>query len=407
MTPYSPTRTVTAVVQKGAWNGEAWEAAHMTPYSPTRTITAVVKKGEWDSEAWKAVNINSGSKTVSVGVKLTEDNTNTTGFNLWDWWKNTFVKNTKFEIDTLVNLVQNGWTSVEGYVDNNFGGGNGGGGQTAGGGGGRYDVNIGLRRYDGWGDDSWTTVSGWVSQFSGDAIVEQVVGLVSSGWNYVVDWVNGRVGGNATTGVELTNKGTNWSKGIVNFITGGLGYVSLAIQFATTTGNVVTSIASALKKALGIKAAGGVFSNGVWSNIPQYAGGTTNAHGSLFLAGEAGPEIVGHVGGRTEILNKSQLAAAMYSAVHSAMAGVTLDADFRGYGAGHTDEGEYETMYQVMYEAFTAALARGEAMDREKVDLLRQINEKDFTAEVSTAEINNAQRRMNRRAGTTIVPVGT
>lgn len=156
------------------------------------------------------------------------------------------------------------------------------------------------------------------------------------------------------------------------------------------------------------KALGGIFSGGVWRSIAQYASGTLDAlHGSLFLAGEAGPEIVGHVGGRTEVLNKSQLAAAMYSAVHSAMAGVTLDADFRGYGTGYADDGEYETMYQVMYEAFTAALARGEAMDREKVDLLRQINEKDFTAEVSTADFNNAQRRMNRRAGTTIVPVGT
>ena len=152
---------------------------------------------------------------------------------------------------------------------------------------------------------------------------------------------------------------------------------------------------------------GGIFSNGTWRDIPQYASGTTNAHGSLFLAGEAGPEIVGHVGGRTEVLNKSQLAAAMYSAVHSAMTGVTLDADFSGYGAGHADDGEHETMYQMMYEAFTAALARGEAMDREKVDLLRQINAKDTTVEVTAASMNRAQTRMNRRAGTTIVPVGT
>lgn len=66
------------------------------------------------------------------------------------------------------------------------------------------------------------------------------------------------------------------------------------------------------------KAKGGVYQNGRWSNIPQYAGGTTNA-GSVFVAGEAGPEIVGHVGGRTEVLNKSQLASTMYSAVVAAV----------------------------------------------------------------------------------------
>ena len=69
-------------------------------------------------------------------------------------------------------------------------------------------------------------------------------------------------------------------------------------------------------------ASGGVISNGTvnyWKNIPRYAGGTRNAHGSLFLAGEAGPEVLGHVNGRTEILNKSQLAATMQAAVSNGM----------------------------------------------------------------------------------------
>ena len=74
----------------------------------------------------------------------------------------------------------------------------------------------------------------------------------------------------------------------------------------------------------GRRALGGILSNGIWQNIPQYAGGTSNAHGSLFLAGEAGPEVVGHVGGRTEVLNKSQLASSIYSAVQSAMAPAAL-----------------------------------------------------------------------------------
>ncbi|MBQ9039303.1 MAG: hypothetical protein IJ119_07445 [Clostridia bacterium] len=69
-------------------------------------------------------------------------------------------------------------------------------------------------------------------------------------------------------------------------------------------------------------ARGGVISGGVaryLANVPHYAGGTTRAHGTVFVAGEAGPEIMGHINGRTEILNKSQLAQTMYSAVLSAM----------------------------------------------------------------------------------------
>jgi hypothetical protein len=51
-----------------------------------------------------------------------------------------------------------------------------------------------------------------------------------------------------------------------------------------------------------------------------------DAHGTLFVAGEAGPEILGHIGGRTEILNQSQLAQTMYAAVRSAMSGVKIAA---------------------------------------------------------------------------------
>ena len=76
------------------------------------------------------------------------------------------------------------------------------------------------------------------------------------------------------------------------------------------------------------KAMGGVFANGSWRSLPQFAmggiikngiqrfaSGGLPGYGSLFVAGEKGPEIVGNINGRTEILNKSQLASAIYSAV--------------------------------------------------------------------------------------------
>lgn len=69
----------------------------------------------------------------------------------------------------------------------------------------------------------------------------------------------------------------------------------------------------------GHKANGGVYSNGSWKNIPQYANGGVPSHGSMFIAGERGAEIVGHINGKTEVLNQSQIASAIYSAVASAM----------------------------------------------------------------------------------------
>lgn len=150
------------------------------------------------------------------------------------------------------------------------------------------------------------------------------------------------------------------------------------------------------------QALGGIFSNGIWSAISQFAnGGIFGKHGSLFLAGEAGPEIVGHVGGRTEVLNQSQLAAAMYSAVHSAMNGVSLDATFYN----DNSEQDYEAMYNAVYDAMAAALAKGEALDRDRNNILREINSKEFSQEFSTSGLTQSLERKNRRAGTTVVPV--
>ena len=67
------------------------------------------------------------------------------------------------------------------------------------------------------------------------------------------------------------------------------------------------------------KAAGGAFYTGGWHDIPQYAVGGAPTHGTAFVAGENGAEIVGTIGGRTEVLNKSQIASAIYSAVLAAM----------------------------------------------------------------------------------------
>lgn len=100
----------------------------------------------------------------------------------------------------------------------------------------------------------------------------------------------------------------------------------------------IHGIVSSIANVLGGKAEGGAFYGGKWHSIPQfssggvitkdfmssfsaiprYAGGTVNA-GSMFIAGEAGPELVGHVGGRTEVLNESQLASVMQSAVAEGM----------------------------------------------------------------------------------------
>ena len=154
-------------------------------------------------------------------------------------------------------------------------------------------------------------------------------------------------------------------------------------------------------------AEGGIINHGKISRfryggvINAYAGGTSQTHGSLFLAGEAGPEIVGHVGGRTEVLNKSQIAATMYEAVRSAMTGVTIDANVY---QGANDEGGNEAMLELIMEGNSATQREIDIL-REQNNILRQLLEKPVTAEISTNGIVNALSRKNKRDGTTVVPV--
>ena len=119
------------------------------------------------------------------------------------------------------------------------------------------------------------------------------------------------------------------------------------------------------------KAAGGAFYGGKWHSIPQYAGGTTNAHGSLFLAGEAGPEVVGHVGGRTEVLNQSQLAAAVSAGVARAInsASFTVRSVASAPTYMQSDNGyDEDTLYRAFLRALNdAEISNDTYLDGEKI----------------------------------------
>lgn len=132
--------------------------------------------------------------------------------------------------------------------------------------------------------------------------------------------------------------------------------------------------------------------------ISDFANGGILGHGTLFRAGENGAEVVGHIGGRTEVLNRSQLASTMYYSVRSAMAPL--------YTYGNSDE-SMTALAEYIGNAIDSAMAKDRELMRQQNEYLRQINDKEFSAEITTSSINQAQTRMNRRAGTTIVPVGT
>ena len=143
-----------------------------------------------------------------------------------------------------------------------------------------------------------------------DKAVSFVANLTAGDWSNkthgALEWL-GLWGLETTVKVFIEQAGNVWQK-IKDFLKG--------VGININTGGVIAN------GNFSPFASGGVIRGGVaryLDNVPHYASGTTRAHGTVFVAGEAGPEIMGHINGRTEILNKSQIAEAIYAAVMHGM----------------------------------------------------------------------------------------
>lgn len=104
----------------------------------------------------------------------------------------------------------------------------------------------------------------------------------------------------------------------------GLKGLRAEIQAAFTSGRSSYTFKDSNGKVHTIyKKDGGIFKNGRWHDIAQYASGGYPNSGQMFIAREAGPELVGRIGNSTAVLNNDQIvssvSAGVYQAVRSAM----------------------------------------------------------------------------------------
>lgn len=84
--------------------------------------------------------------------------------------------------------------------------------------------------------------------------------------------------------------------------------------FSGKTVNVSTKATKSTKKA-----DGGVFSGGRWKPIKKYAVGGLPNMGQMFVAREAGPELVGTLGGHTAVMNNDQIVSSVSAGVAQAV----------------------------------------------------------------------------------------
>ena len=68
-----------------------------------------------------------------------------------------------------------------------------------------------------------------------------------------------------------------------------------------------------------VKANGGMYVNGIWKPVTAYASGGTPDTGQMFIAREAGPELVGRIGNNTAVVNNDQIVASVAKGVYDAV----------------------------------------------------------------------------------------
>lgn len=200
-----------------------------------------------------------------------------------------------------ISLIKSGWTTVKNWIGN------------------VPVISQGISLLK----SGWTTVKNWIGALP---VISQLIALAKSGWSTVKSWINCDV---VSVGISLFKSGwSSLSSWIGTSVSVGIslfksGWSSIKSFFGLADGGIVGANGGVKMFASG-GAINGRFAE-MWNSVPKYAGGTLNAHGSMFVAGEAGAELVGHVNGRTEVLNKSQLGQVMHRSIVDGM------GQFAGY----------------------------------------------------------------------------
>ncbi len=252
-----------------------------------------------------------------------------------EWWKNTQnywgkkVDKVKEFTTGVKNKAAEWWSNTKNWWDKKVGNVK------------EFKTNVSNKAHE-W----WKNVKDWWSGTTANKEVKKFTANVKKNgkgwWNDVKDaWSQSTLNKKLTVAVDFAKNALNnmWS--------------SVTSFFGGKTVNVGTKATK--------KANGGIYTGGMWHNITKYALGTENAPaGQLFVAREAGPELVGTIGGHTAVVNNDQIVASVsdgvYRAVRSAMGtgGQNVNVTFRV-------EGDPQRIFKITREQareFTARTGR-------------------------------------------------
>jgi hypothetical protein len=216
-----------------------------------------------------------------------------------------------FSFSSIKNKLSEFWNSVTNFFS---------GGKTE-----KVDVSVNLKK------NGWTTIAAWIGKIPG---VSQLVSLAKSGWSTVKKWV-----GNIPTvsqAVGLVKSG--WSS--VKSWIGTIPTFSAGIKLAKSGWSTIKSWLGGLDFKLNFKLPkiginwGSKTVLGFKISYPKefytYARGGFPDMGEMFIAREAGPEMVGKIGNKTSVANNEQIVEAVSEGVYAAVLAAMRQSEGNG-----------------------------------------------------------------------------
>ena len=154
----------------------------------------------------------------------------------------------------------------------------------------------------------WSTIKNWVGNIP---TVSQAVSLLKSGWSSVKSWIGTMP--TLSAGVKLAKSGWTSIKNWLGSLDFKLGFTlpKIGINWGT-------------KEVLGFKIS-------YPKSFYTYAkGGFPGEDGQLFLAREAGPEMVGRIGNRNAVVNNEQIVDSVSEGVYAAVLAAMRQSESNG-----------------------------------------------------------------------------
>jgi hypothetical protein len=201
--------------------------------------------------------------------------------------------NSKSEtVDVKVNLVKNGWSTVTKWIGNIPG----------------VSQAVSLVK------SGWKSIKAWIGNLPS---LSQGISLAKSGWTSVTKWIGSIP--TLSAGIKLVKSGWTTIKNWLGNLNFNLGFKlpKIGINWGT-------------KKVLG-------FQISYPSSFYTYAKGGFPDMGEMFIAREAGPEMVGKIGNKTTVANNEQIVEGISEGVYTAV--------LAAMRASQTDGGQSVNVY--------------------------------------------------------------